>query len=156
MKTLGKVSNAPEVYSTDVPMWDCEQNRQVKSEMYFLPIHESVDSEMKNVVYPVCQHVPTITALDAWSDRTNRPRDQNMKAIGIWGDSAPYHTKDSLFIVLFNILGYIVEGFSLTRHMICAFSKGVTCKCGCGGKCTFDAIFKVLAWSMEALNSGVA
>ena len=37
---------------------------------------------------------------------------------------------------------------------MCAFGKKVVCQCGCYGRCTFDAIFKVLQWDLGAMLCG--
>lgn len=38
--------------------------------------------------------------------------------------------------------------------MICVIRKVDLCQCGCRGQCTFDAIMKVIAWSMNVLATG--
>ena len=41
-----------------------------------------------------------------------------------------------------------------TRHMFFVIGKPRLCDCGCGGFCSTQAIFEVLAWSFSHLQSG--
>ena len=71
--------------------------------------------------------------------------------MGVWGDAAPYHTRDSLFLLLVSPLSVRDR----SRMWVCAFSKRMVCCCGCRGRCTFEGCFKILAWSFTALACGV-
>ena len=41
------------------------------------------------------------------------------------------------------------------RHLITVMSKLLLCKCGCGGRCTIEAILRVIAWSFSCWRRGV-
>ena len=76
---------------------------------------------------------------------------EDIACIGLWGDGAPYHTRDSLNVLIFNVL----SGRHNKRYFICGWSKRMTCQCGCGGRCTFDSVYKVCSWFMAAWKCGV-
>ena len=76
---------------------------------------------------------------------------EDIACIGLWGDGAPYHTRDSLNVLIFNVL----SGTHNKRYFICGWSKRMTCQCGCGGRCTFDSVYKVCSWFMAAWKCGV-
>ena len=70
--------------------------------------------------------------------------------VGIWGDAAPYNHRDSLYLLLYNVL----SGSSKKRYWLTGFPKKVVCRCGCSGKCTFDVVWKILQWSFDHLRIG--
>ena len=71
--------------------------------------------------------------------------------LGLWGDSAPFLTRDSVFVMLMDVL----TGTYHDRLVLCAFAKSSVCACGCGGRHTFNKIFAVIKWSARALAAGV-
>ena len=70
--------------------------------------------------------------------------------MSIWGDTAPYNTRDSLILFLWSAL----SGVNQDRFWCTAFPKSSMCACGCHGKHTFDGVFEVLAWSFSSLLCG--
>ena len=68
------------------------------------------------------------------------------------GDSAPFHTRDSIFLLLFNVLS---GNLQKKRFWTCAFPKSMFCNCGCKGRHTFDDVFSVLLFACRAWLSGV-
>ena len=65
---------------------------------------------------------------------------------GLWGDAAPFHTRDSIMMLIFNV----ISGVCNTRHWIATCSKRMTCQCGCLGRCTFDSMFRFIVWVATA------
>ena len=43
---MGRCSDMPEVYAADLPYWDSDANKQIKSETYFLLPFETLDKMM--------------------------------------------------------------------------------------------------------------
>ena len=76
-------------------------------------------------------------------------RRRRMAAFGLWGDAGQFTKKHNLFLLHFTMLTGIRE-----RFPIAGFSKHLLCQCGCFGRCTFDFVFSVIAWSCEALLIG--
>ena len=69
---------------------------------------------------------------------------------GIWGDGAVYGTRDSLHLLLFNVL----SGIFHCRFWIACYSKRQACQCGCKGLCTIESLWAVLAWVQSVWSSG--
>ena len=67
-----------------------------------------------------------------------------LRACGLWGDAATFHTRDQMYLVLMNIM--TKHGHGGKRYWLCSFAKKVFCACGCFGRCTYDAVFAVLSW----------
>ena len=45
----------------------------------------------------------------------------------------------------------MLSGACRQRFWITCFRRSRICKCGCSGKCTFESVYNVVAWSMRAL-----
>ena len=55
-----------------------------------------------------------------------------------------------------NLIGvWLVNMVSERRHLVLTLRKGVVCKCGCHGWCTYWQVFHYLNWCCEVLASGV-
>lgn len=68
--------------------------------------------------------------------------------IGLYMDAVPYSHTDSVIGVWF------INMISNCRHLCLVIRKRVSCKCGCRGWCTWQPIFRFLAWSLRAGASG--
>ena len=88
--------------------------------------------------------------LDEWKESQSIDKGCEFAAAGLWADSATCHTRDSLFLVLFNIL----SGVFHHRLWVCAYSKRMACNCGCKGRCTFTDIWRVIVWSFGCNQAG--
>jgi hypothetical protein len=155
-RTLQQDAKLPPIYEAACPFWDHALNCRYMGTLSFLPIHEVVDSVVKEEgVSAVCSSLDAQAAiqhdLHDWGSRVGADtKDGPWTALGIWGDSGPYNTRDSVFLVHFAfLLGTI--SMTMRRFWVCTFSKRDICRCGCSGRCTFDVVFKVIAWSMRAL-----
>ena len=79
------------------------------------------------------------------------PRDGDLRPwvlVGLYVDAAPYTKYDSFYVISWNPI------HSRTRHVITVVRKQQLCRCGCKGKCTINAVMRVIAWSMLALRAG--
>ena len=74
----------------------------------------------------------------------------DVAVLGLWGDSAPYNTRDSLFLCLWNVL----SGLHHLRYWFTAFPKRVMCACGCKGRHTMATVWSVLHMCLMALLTG--
>ena len=153
---LEKSSNATQVYSHDVPLWDADSNCQVMKEMYFNLPHEKLDDMVNRTSLEQWTSLPPNSPLqgvvDEWCDDQGLNGSQGVAAIGLWGDSATYHTRDQLVVLLFNVL----SGVFNTRFILCAMGKRMMCQCGCYGRHTMDAIWTVVTWSFQCLLRGLS
>ena len=155
MRKLGRESDAPPIYAQKIPLWDSTCNEQIMDECHFILPHEQIDSmvtkENMHEFTEIPLGSPLKARMDDWKQREGLAADAPVVGIGVWGDRAPYGTRDSLDVVLFNI----ISGIHHYRIWFAAFSKRMACNCGCAGRCTYDAIFQVLLWSLEILRSHI-
>ena len=155
-RSVGQWSLLGTPYIAEVLMWDRKQNVKTTGKMSFLPIHEVLEAiipekeEGEWCSFDATQQGFRMNMHD-WAGRVGVPLSQlaMFLAIALWGDSAVFTHRDSLFILLFTVL----SGQNRRRYWICAFNKRRLCKCGCFGRCTFDGIFGMLAWMFRALLS---
>ena len=124
--------------------------------MHFLVPHEEIDKAMADTPVEHWTSLKSGSGLERtvqnWAARVGIDVASNdIAAFGVWSDAAPYHTRDSLYLVLVNVL----SGVFHSRFWMCAWGKRLACNCGCKGKCTYDAVWRVLRWSMQCYLSGV-
>ena len=151
MLNLGRKSKFPDVYSADLPLWNHDENQKEWSEAYFLLPYEVVDTmitdedlEKLTNLRPDNPHKATI---DDWRSKMGLDPEVPIAPCGLWGDSAPVGNRDSVTMLLFNIL---CANTSQYRFWVTALCKRSLCNCGCAGMCTFEEIWKVMAWAFAA------
>ena len=83
-----------------------------------------------------------------WCEDEKAPYNDDIAIVGIWGDSAQFFTRDSILVLLFNLLSGTLS--RRKRFPICAWSKRMACQCGCQGRCTLDGIWRGTTWFMKA------
>jgi hypothetical protein len=152
LRALESKAKMPPLHCTKAKVWDSVNNTQIEDDMYFLLPHEVLDKTVDVVDdwIGVDGRPGLDLAMQEFCDRMHTDR-TNMAAVGIWGDTAPYHTRDSLFLVVFNVL----SGKYHRRFWMTAFPKKLVCRCGCKGRHTMATVWRVFAWSMRALLTGV-
>ena len=161
LSKMGKRSNSTQVYSRRAPFWNTETHEQYYDDMYFNLIHEKLDDVVSNTSVDEWTSVDegsgTKHLIDEWKTNVGlngnqlEVDEQPIAALGLWGDSATYFTRDQLVVMLFNVL----SGVHHTRFLICAMGQRTMCNCGCKGRCTMEAVWSVIAWSMQALVAKV-
>ena len=138
------------------PMWDHAADRPKHQDLAFLPIHETLDvmvseGEEESWCSTTGDQAGFAADLHEWGARMGLDVVKNLFAcIGLWGDSAPFAKRQSLFLLLFTV----ISGVHRERFWVTALTNKCLCQCGCFGRCTFDLIFKVVAWSFRALAAG--
>ena len=117
--------------------------------------HEVIDDEIELSGADVSEYceLPADNPLQAskqkWCEDLNVPENNDdISVVGMWGDSASFFTRDSIFVLLFNLLSGSLS--RRRRFPICAWSKRMACQCGCQGRCTLDGIWRVTTWFMTA------
>jgi len=89
--------------------------------------------------------------VEEWASRVELvTSDKKVAVCKIWGDSAPMSKRDSLYLLTWNLL----SGIHHLVYWFVAIAKSRVCKCGCKGRCTFNELFRILAWSFRALLAG--
>ena len=153
-RVLGKKSSLPSLYVAEAPMWDHYTKTQVPGFLYFmLPFEVLAGMVTPNTVrawaaMPDDKKMLGRT-LNDWSRRTHTKNDGKILTMGVWGDAAPFHTRDSLYLMLWNIL----SGTSHKRFWFTVFTKRTTCDCGCRGRHTFEVVWEVMKWCLEAMQT---
>ena len=155
MRQLNKSTDRPQVYESDVVFWDARANRQVLQPCDFLLPHEILDHEISksriNDWVGLGRNISLQSTFEDWcADVGLNSSDPDLLALGMWGDSAVIGPSESLFVLLVNCL----SGICHKRFWVCAFGKKVVCRCGCHGRHTFDSVFRVVRWSLQALLAG--
>ena len=153
---MGKDSGYPDLYATECVFWDEDAQAQVKDDIHTLIPYEFLDYEIEckgntneYVDLPLV-HSLNSTKRDWMSSVGLNCNPDTVALAGLWGDSAVYHTRDSLFIILFNI----ISGVHHQRHWIAAFGKRAACNCGCSGRHTWDVIWRLMSWVFGIWQSG--
>ena len=125
VRSMTKKSSKPEVYSTRITFWDDEKCEKVEDDVFCLLPTETIDNLIDEG-----QPLSDFTSLPPDSPLRHRKAEW-MKSVGahgdgdeivvcgLWGDSATYHTRDSLFMLLFNLL----SGVYNTRFWIACWGK---------------------------------
>ena len=146
-------ANVAPLYWANIPMYDETSRSQKLVPLPFCLPHEwladmaSADPEAWAASTPELQKV-----VEEWRQRVHAPADDGkvIAPLTLWGDSAPYHTgTDSVDLLLWG--GANKE----SRNWITVISQAAMCRCGCGGKCTLVACWRVVNWSFQALLAGV-
>lgn len=144
------------LYSAKIPFCDRDHQRKYFDECYFALVHEMLDFAVSKSTLAEFlgfgNNYGLAKTFEDWKHRVGiLDGVQNVLACGLWGDDAAFNTRESLCVLLFNVL----SGVHNTRYWICAFGKKLLCKCGCGGRCTMDAIWDVVSWDFGCLLSGL-
>ena len=143
----------PPLFFAMIPMWCLITQTSKLVRVPFLLPHEWMESIVEDVgVGPLLDMSREMREqVEAWRARANIPHDgAPISGLSVWGDTAPYHTgKDSIMLLCW-------KADSMTRRIwITAFSKESVCQCGrCDGMHTLDAVWRVVAWSLQHLASG--
>ena len=124
MKKLGKRCRKPPLYGAKVTLWDEDRHQQVEDLVYFALPHETADDQVRQTAVAEWVGFENNANMEGtfedWKARVGmHAATPNAAAFGLWGDSASYNTRESLFVLLFNFL----SGRHRTRYWICAFGK---------------------------------
>lgn len=155
MTALDQGCDRPPVYETDIWFWDGRTKKRLKKPCHFLLVSETMDHFVGKTNIQdwvgIRDNPHLQSTFETWCNEVGlNPKDTDIVAMGLWGDSAVISVSESLFIVLTNCL----SGIHPKRFWLCAFGKKIVCNCGCHGRHTFDSIFKVLQWDFKAFLSG--
>ena len=119
-KMAKKCRDRPSCYSTKIPFWCDKKDRRTLMECFFLLPHE--------IVHWLLERSQDVTEFVGFDNERMQKIFQDWKtkagvhtdalALGLWGDSATYNTRDSIYMILMNIL-------SGKKH------KRFSCQIGC-------------------------
>lgn len=153
MRSLLKDVKMPPIFDWPIPVWNLEKNSQEFVQWPFLLPHE------------VCHHLVCSRGIATYQFQGPSPWKkifldtlQGMHVptagfipLGLHGDGVPFSKTDSIEILSLNFLALP----KADRVPITCVSKKHICKCGCKGRCTWDALMLVVKWSLLMLFTGV-
>ena len=158
MRALLKDCKAPDLYWGEVPCHD--PKTQTDGHMTKLPFilpHELLKNMLgkdakllgelaSNPLLPGVEQFR-----DSFCEKFEVPATQCL-GLGVFGDGVPHQKNKSVECVTWNILG---QGANSKRYLFTCIPKNFTCKCGCSGRHTMEAIFKVLLYSFVAMSKNI-
>ncbi len=147
---LGHGVKCDDLYEAEVcghSRHDLDRSAHVVS---FLPLHEQLEKSFETDT----QSIPALQALKAAGDVPEAYTshsvvqaypDEHVVPIAIFMDAVPYSITDS-------VLGcWALNVITGHRFLYGVLRKRHTCRCGCRGWCSFDTLFRITAWCIEAL-----
>ena len=146
----------PLVEMINIPLWDAVLEKPVDRPVAFLLPHLLLDNlaqaHGEQVFESTEAQAQLKEELESWADELSIDLASGAPVIatGLWGDSAPYSTRDSIHLLILRTL----MGATSVKWWVCAVTKRSICRCACNGRHTFNAIFNVLSWSFKAAAAG--
>ena len=144
-RKLTPYNDKPELYTDKAQMWDARRSTPMQDFLYFmLPMEIMERLAAKEDVDHYCNmdDKPEIgSQLDGWCERVCTLRFPSVAGLAIWGDMAPYNTKENVCLLAWTL----VNGLHRKRYWFTCFNKRQMCACGCLGRHTLAAIWDVLA-----------
>ena len=152
MRALKSGQVLPPAHHIAVPMWDDIAGKQYDGKLAVTLIWEVFDAVCEEGAEHEWLHCDDHQA--GFRDRIQSSASDlkltdtsDILGIGIWGDSAPTHNRNGVYLLTWTVL----TGIFRYRFRICGLSKHQICCCGCFGRCTFEKIFEFLAWQFTVM-----
>ena len=150
-------TDLPPLYWAKVPLWDTRRNVQYIADIPFNLPHEWLHTLATDPSLWTDDFTPEMQdQLRSWKVRMGFGEEERRPicSLAVWGDTAPYHTgRDSVLLLLWSCTSS--SQASGKRHWVTLVSKNTLCQCGCHGRHTLDALWRVIGWSLTVLVSGV-
>ena len=146
----------PPVVRIEIPLWSRERGACEHGPVAFLLPHlvlGRVESGAENGYCSIPADCPALEGdIERWATRSGISLDSGppVAALSLWGDGAAYDLHDSLNLIILSIL----TGSHVRRYWVCGVGKRDLCRCGCGGRHSYESILSVLAWSLRAAAAG--
>lgn len=103
-------------------------------------IREEFEAQLRNQEWGAAYKTHPVTQ--------GRSKGEVVFPMALFVDGLPFTNRDSLLAF------YSYNLATGKRHLNAVLRKSSTCKCGCRGWCSVAAIWRFLAWSLEALAGG--
>lgn len=146
-------SKVEDAYIAQVPAFDAAHDGRFKLHMPFLPLHESLQSELEADESIASKWADSVSSSE-WSRAYHSNRlvvdnpNEIVYPVAVYLDGVNFAERDGLLAVYgYNLLTQV-------RHMICSIRKSQVCNCSCSGWCSYFVIMNVCRWSIEALAAG--
>jgi len=152
MRALLKKTKMPECTWFEVPCWDPATKDKTKYFLPFLLPHLVADQLFAG---RSDWRMNPAKAPEIWNSFVQTCQTLNLDPdkcmpIGMHGDGVPFTKKQSLEIISWNVLG----NPNNDRVPFTGISKAFCCKCACMGRCTWDTVMAIFAWSVKSLVAG--
>ena len=154
MRGIMKDTPAPPLYWAAIPTHDprSKKNRVPVLFPFSLP-HEMIYIFLQ-MRRPLCASMGELPASVAATlqktARSLKTTTDGLVPIGFHGDAAPNQAHGSVLCFSWNILNTPDS----ERFLCTAIQSDFLCQCGCGGRCTIDAIVRVFVWSANTAFTG--
>ena len=139
-------------------MWDEVNSCPIKDDAHFLLVHEELDAEYAGVPpSDLCEVEPASKMerrMAAWREACDFGEGP-ATGFGVWGDAGAFSSRDSLYILLWNVITCQSIALRNKRNPFVCFSKRGMCKCPCMGRHTIDDCLRVMGYCWCVLKAGV-
>ena len=146
----------PDLYQARIPLWCPIKGLQVVALCSFLLVYEMLDWAIGD--NPVAEYTsnddkPYLNrTMEGWKTKVGIDVNEPCIGIGVWGDTAVYHTRDSVMLALWSV---VTGAHTRSRHWFFACGKRQMCDCGCSGRCTMDAVWEVMRYCLVVMKTQV-
>ena len=143
-----------DVYWTDIPLWNRdEQTLQLEQFPFLLP-HE-LFAKFLHAAGPdnfqIGYDNPHLEELRQQYCREFQIDPERFVGLDIHGDGVAHQTSGSVEVFSWNFLNHASGG---ERFLSAVVDKQYCCQCGCSGRHTTDQIMRVLSWSCNCILNG--
>jgi len=151
-----KDSTMPDLYQARIPLWCPIKGVKVLALCNFLLVYEMLDWAIGD--NPVAEYTsnddrPNLhRTMEGWKTKVGIDINEPCIGIGVWGDTAVYHTRDSVMLALWSV---VTGAHTRSRHWFFACGKRQLCDCGCSGRCTMDAVWDVMRYCLVVMKTQV-
>ena len=154
-KVLPEFSDVAELYTLRVPGSSTSALGRAKLDFVAMVPHEVIDKDLRAdpaSVLKVREAIDENVLPPSYDDHHVVLRHRAatpVLPVSLYIDGVPYSLTDSVIGLWF------VSELTGRRYLIAALRKKRVCACGCRGWCSYQAIFRFIAWSLAAMAEGV-
>ena len=152
MRAIMRKVTRPPVYWEQIPTYDPRTNKS--RHMVWIPfllMHELLWSIIQTSGMALKQFtslpssLPGLNKMKASFCRKFGLAPSECIPLGLHGDGVPHSKSGTVEVFSWNFIGIPTA----ERHLFCCIEKMYLCRCGCKGRCTFDAIMRVFVWCLD-------
>ena len=147
------MSNSPDLYEFEVPGHTKRDAGRVTHKLWALPCHEALAQDAEQDVGLRVQLAELLRERALPPCYWNHPvvmrhPGRHVLPVALYLDAVPWSQSDS-------VLGFwLVCLVTRRRYLWAVIRKEHACRCGCKGWCSFDQLFRLGLWSIQALADG--
>ena len=157
MRKIKKDITWPEPYMAQIPVKDRKNGKRSLAWFPFILVSQvlchimlAMGGGFKDILdFPVGSGLANRKA--KWEREHRVPDNAPLAPIGIHGDGVPIQQRSSIYVISWNICSC----GSSERNLVTCISKEDICDCGCGGRCSLDAMLEIFNWDLMGLYTGM-